>query len=162
MTATNAKVQSIARVLQSEIDPPSRGLDTSGPLKGTWRVVDGKTYYVVLNFSDQPVTRSMTFHGIGNVTTASVHGEGRSVSLANGALTDTFGAYSVHVYEVAGAAAPAAEVAAGTTVRASAVDGSTAGTAVASPSVAPSFATSRIGWSVLEPDEESFDARLGR
>src|SRR3954466_7509937 len=60
MTTTDAKIQSIARVLQSDIDPPTRGFEASSPLEGTWRVVDGKTYYVVLNFSNQAVTGTMT------------------------------------------------------------------------------------------------------
>jgi hypothetical protein len=38
MTATDAKIQSLASVLQSEIDPPTRGLQVDGPLEGTWRV----------------------------------------------------------------------------------------------------------------------------
>ena len=33
MTATNAKIQSLAGVLQSEIDPPSHGLEVGGPLR---------------------------------------------------------------------------------------------------------------------------------
>src|SRR5687768_11914233 len=59
MTATNAKIQSLAAVLQSEIDPPSRGLQVDGPLRGTWRVHNGRTYYVVLNFSEQAVTKAV-------------------------------------------------------------------------------------------------------
>jgi hypothetical protein len=154
MTATNAKIQSIARVLQSEIDPPTRGLDVGGPLEGTWRVVDGKTYYIVLNFSDQAVTGSMTFQGVDGATTANVLGEGRSVSLADGAFTDTFGAYSVHVYEVTPPAGQVGNPGGGTTVV-------TAGSA---PVAAPAFAAGpRIGLSALErkADEASFDERVG-
>jgi hypothetical protein len=152
MTATNAKIQSIARVLQSDIDPPTRGLQADAPLEGTWRVVDGKTYYVVLNFSNQAVTASMTLQGIGNALSASVHGEGRSVSLVNGTFTDTFGAYSVHVYEVAAAGGAAREVAAAS---AQVVRG-------AAPGVGQAFAvTRRIGVSVLEEDGASFDERIG-
>jgi hypothetical protein len=154
MTATNAKVQSIARVLQSDIDPPTRGFQADAPLEGTWRVVDGKTYYVVLNFSNQAVTRSMTLQGIGNVSSAAVNGEGRSVSLVNGTFSDTFGAYSVHVYEVA--AAPAGQVGHGGDV-------AVATAAVSAPVSAPAFAVApRIGTSVLEAkDDMSFDERLG-
>jgi len=45
----------------------------------------------------------------------SLNGEGRSVSLVNGSFSDTFGAYSVHVYEVA-AAMPVTQPAASSTV----------------------------------------------
>jgi hypothetical protein len=100
MTATNAKVQSLATVLQSDIDPPTRGIEYDAPLVASWRVKDGKTYYILLNFSNATVTRNITLQGIGGATSASVHGEGRSVSLNNGAFSDTFAPYSVHVYQV--------------------------------------------------------------
>ena len=87
-------------MLQSDIDPPTRGLELGGPLEGTWRVHGGKTYYIVLNFSNQTVTRSVTLQGVGTPATATVHGESRTVALTNGMLTDTFTPYAVHVYEV--------------------------------------------------------------
>ncbi|HEY7117849.1 MAG TPA: PA14 domain-containing protein [Tepidisphaeraceae bacterium] len=109
MTTTDAKIQSIAAVLQTAIDPPIRGLQADAPLEGTWRVKDGKTYYVVLNFSDQTVTRSLTLQGIGAAASAVVLGEGRSVSLVNGSFSDAFEPYSVHVYQVDAASGAAAE-----------------------------------------------------
>jgi hypothetical protein len=39
-----AKLQSIAAPLLSDIDPVTRGLQTDGPLEGTWRVYNGQTY----------------------------------------------------------------------------------------------------------------------
>jgi hypothetical protein len=165
MTATNAKIQSIARVLQSDIDPPTRGLQADAPLEGTWRVVDGKTYYVVLNFSNQAVTKTMTFQGIGNVSTANVVGEGRSVSLSNGTFTDTFGAYAVHVYEVPAVAAQPPDV--GTTDPGAGTTSTSASSVVTAASVpavmSPAFAAGpRIGVSTLDKaDQSSFDQRLG-
>jgi hypothetical protein len=100
MAATNAKIQSIASVLLGDIDPATRGLQVDGPLEGTWRVQNGKTYFVVLNFSNQAVTKNVTLQGIGSASSASVVGENRAVSLTNGAFSDTFAPYSVHVYQV--------------------------------------------------------------
>jgi hypothetical protein len=102
MSTLHAKIQSIAGVLLADVDPPSRGVElgTGSPLSATWRVVDGKTYAIVLNFSDQAVTRNVTIQGVGGATSAVVHGENRSVALNNGTLTDTFAPYSVHVYQV--------------------------------------------------------------
>jgi len=100
MTKVDAKLQSIAGALNSDIDPPSRGLQVDGPLEGTWRVYNGKTYYVVLNFSDHTVTKNVTLQGIGAASSADVNGEGRSVSLSNGTLSDTFAPFEIHVYQV--------------------------------------------------------------
>jgi hypothetical protein len=55
---------------------------------------------VVLNFSDQTVTKNVTLPGIGPAASAVVNGEGRSVALSNGTLSDTFAPFEVHVYEV--------------------------------------------------------------
>ncbi len=100
MTSVDAKLQSLAGVLLSDIDPPTLGLKTSGPLEGTWRMKDGKAYFVVLNFSDTAVTQSVTLQGVGDVSSAAVHGEDRSVAVSNGTLKDTFAPFSVHVYQV--------------------------------------------------------------
>lgn len=161
MTTTDAKIQSIARVLQSDIDPATRGFEASSPLEGTWRVVDGKTYYVVLNFSNQAVTGTMTLQGIGDAALATVNGEGRSVPLVNGTFSDTFGAYSVHVYEVA-APAGVTEAAAPTVAAASAEAPVVRSLA---PVPAPAFAvTPRIRVSSVlgkQDDRASFDERVG-
>ena len=56
---------------------------------------------------------SPSFTGIGNVTTAGVHGETRNVTLTNGSFTDTFGAYGVQRVEETTGAQLATGVAAG-------------------------------------------------
>lgn len=101
MIAVNAKVQSIGTILLTAIDPPTRGLEMDdNALTGTWRIKDGKTYYVVLNKTNQTISRSLTFQGIGAAASATVVGESRSLSLSNGTTSDTFAPYSVHVYQV--------------------------------------------------------------
>jgi hypothetical protein len=82
-----------------------------------------------------------------------VNGEGRSVPLVNGSFSDTFGAYAVHVYEVAAATGSVSEVDAGT---AAVVSGT------AAPSASAFAVATRIGVAELEKREElSFDERLG-
>jgi len=100
MTSVDAKLQSIAGALLSETDPPTRGLAVDGPLEGTWRVKDGKTYYVVLNFSDQAVTKNVTLQGVDPNSVVTVNGENRTLNLTNGTLSDSFTPFSVHVYQV--------------------------------------------------------------
>jgi hypothetical protein len=122
--------------------------------------VDGKTYYVVLNFSNQPVTGQMTLQGIGDVASATVNGEGRSVSLVNGSFSDTFGAYSVHVYEVAAATPAEVPAAAAVSVNSAAAP---VLNAVAPVSASTFAVTNRIGVSSVlgKQDDGSFDARVG-
>jgi hypothetical protein len=100
MSSVGAKLQSIAGALNGEIDPVTRGLRVDGPLEGTWRIKDGKTYYVVLNFSDQTVTKNVTLQGVDPSAAVTVNGEGRSLTLNGGALSDTFAPFEVHVYQV--------------------------------------------------------------
>jgi hypothetical protein len=44
---------------------------------------------------------AITLTGVDTATSASVFNESRTVTLANGKLTDTFGAFAVHIYVVA-------------------------------------------------------------
>jgi hypothetical protein len=87
------------------------------------------------------------------------------VSLTSGTLTDTFGAYAVHVYEVPAVAAQPPDV--GTTDPGTGTTSASASSSVVTAAsvpavVAPAFATARIGVSTLDKaDQSSFDQRLG-
>src|SRR5262249_39023274 len=55
MTAQNARITSLAPVLQGDIDPPGLVPQATAPLELSWRrAVDG-TYIIVLNLSPAPV-----------------------------------------------------------------------------------------------------------
>ena len=60
---------------------------------------NGHRYYFVLNFSHGGTTQKFSLPGLGTQT-VEVAGEGRSVSASGGAITDSFGAYDIHVYRV--------------------------------------------------------------
>jgi hypothetical protein len=49
--------------------------------------------------SDPAITADLTISGLGS-TSANVYGESRTVSVANGVLTDVFAPSSVHIYEI--------------------------------------------------------------
>lgn len=100
MPKVAAKLQSIAAPLLSDIDPVTRGLQVDGPLEGTWRIYNGQTYYVVLNFSEQTVTKNITLQGVDPASPVTVNGESRTLTLSNSTLTDTFAPFEVHVYQV--------------------------------------------------------------
>jgi hypothetical protein len=101
MKTQNARITSIGDVLLSSIDPSNIGIDHNPALRATWRVHNGKAYFIVLNFSDATLTnQQLKLYGVTPTATASVKGETRSVSISNGTMTDSFKPYEVHIYEV--------------------------------------------------------------
>jgi hypothetical protein len=100
ITKQNGLITSIGAALESPLDPPTMGVSVAQPLEATWRVYNGKTYVIVLNLSGQAVVnQQIALRGVSG-TTASVQGEGRSVAVSNGVITDSFGADDVHVYVI--------------------------------------------------------------
>jgi hypothetical protein len=100
ITKQNALITSIGAALESPLDPPTMGVNVAQPLEATWRVYNGKTYMIVLNLSGQAVANQQIALRSVNGTTASVQGEGRSVAVSSGVITDSFAADDVHVYVI--------------------------------------------------------------
>jgi hypothetical protein len=99
MKSVNARLGRIGGALMSQRDPSGAGITVSGSLRATWRKYGGRTYLIVLNNSTSAVTASMTTRGV-SASSASVDGEGRSVAIRGGVITDTFRAEEAHVYVV--------------------------------------------------------------
>jgi len=101
MIVQHKRIDDISKVLVSPIDPPSLGLNMKAPLQGTWRQVGNKKYFIVENFSAKPVRAAkIGFYGAGKTGTVTVRGENRSLQLSRGAISDNFGAYETHIYEI--------------------------------------------------------------
>jgi hypothetical protein len=101
MIVQHKRIDDISKVLVSPIDPPNLGLNMSAPLEGTWRQVGNKKYFIVMNFSAKPLRGAkIGFVGAGKSGTVSVRGESRSLQMARGSISDNFGAYETHIYEV--------------------------------------------------------------
>jgi len=101
MIVQHKRIADISKVLVSPIDPPNLGLNMSSPLEGTWRQVGNKKYFIVENFSAKPVKGAkIGFYGAGMSGTVSVRGESRSLQMARGTISDSFGAYETHIYEM--------------------------------------------------------------
>jgi hypothetical protein len=91
----------IGPALLSPIDPPSAGMRLPDGLEGSWRIYNGKRYFIVLNTTDQQLNgQAIRVRGVGAASGATVSSEGRTVSITNGTITDNFGAYEAHVYVV--------------------------------------------------------------
>jgi hypothetical protein len=64
-----------------------------------YRQYNGHTYYFIMNMSHTP--QNLTFNlpnaGTGN---AQVVNEGRNAWVQNGTVSDSFGAYGLHIYMV--------------------------------------------------------------
>ena len=101
MTRQDATITKLARVLQGGIDPPALGATAPAPLQVAWRSSAGRDYFFVLNLSDA-TARDQAIHlsGTGSAASAAVYGEHRSVPVSGGTITDSFGPYAIHIYEI--------------------------------------------------------------
>jgi hypothetical protein len=99
MTSVDARLARIGPALMSAKDPGGMSVDVSGNLRVTWRKYGGKTYMIVLNNSATGAAAKIDVHGVSG-TTASVDGEGRSVAIKSGVISDSFKPYEAHVYVV--------------------------------------------------------------
>jgi hypothetical protein len=78
-------------------DPATEAISRAGAAGDLW----------VLAANAAATSDTVTISGLpSSVTTASVYTEGRSASVAGGALTDTFGPWEVHVYHLVPSSAP--------------------------------------------------------
>jgi hypothetical protein len=99
MIIQNARVTELAPILQSTINPEPIGFRGSAPLEAAWRRYGNHDYYIVLNLSLAPVTKTMTVTGFVPSHPFTVLGEDRVVGQGgNASFVDTFGPYEAHVY----------------------------------------------------------------
>jgi hypothetical protein len=101
MTRQDATITKLAGVLQGTINPPSLRAAAPPPLQAAWRTSSGHSYFFVLNLSPTAVSHQIiALSGIGSATSATVYGENRTVEISNNTITDNFGPYAVHIYQV--------------------------------------------------------------
>ncbi len=101
MTTQDATITKLAGVLQGGIDPPALGATVPAPLQVAWRSSSGRDYFFVLNLSATTVSDQMiSLTGADSATSAAVYGEHRSVPVSGGTITDSFGPYALHIYEI--------------------------------------------------------------
>jgi len=101
MAAQDATITKLAGVLQGDIDPPALGATVPAPLQVAWRSSSGRDYFFVLNLSATTVRDQMiSLGGADSATSATVYGEHRSVRVSGGTITDSFGSYALHIYEI--------------------------------------------------------------
>jgi len=102
LTIQNTTVTQLAPVLQGDINPTTLGATVPAPLQAGWRDAPSGKYFFVVNTKQPTLTNAaITLTGVDAATSASVFNESRTVTLANGKLIDTFGAFAVHIYVVA-------------------------------------------------------------
>jgi len=101
MTTQDATITKLASVLQGAINPSSLGATASAPLQVAWRSSSGQNYFFVLNLSDTTVNnQKIELRGIGSATSATVYGENRTVTISQDTITDSFGPYAIHIYQI--------------------------------------------------------------
>jgi len=101
MTRQDATITKLAGVLQGTINPSSLGATAPSPLQVAWRSSAGHSYFFVLNLSPRAVGhQTIALSGIGSATSATVYGEHRAVPISSNTITDNFGPYAIHIYQV--------------------------------------------------------------
>ena len=101
MTTQDATITKLASVLQGTTNPSSLSATASSPLQVAWRSSSGQSYFFVLNLSNAAVSnRAIKLSGIGSAASATVYGENRTVPISKDTITDNFGPYAVHIYQV--------------------------------------------------------------
>lgn len=89
-------IGALAPLLQSTADPAGITVEVDAPLEVTWRQTEANAWIFVLNTSDQPGTAQIRIDGVDG--DASVYDEDRTLTWADGAISDDFAPYSLHVY----------------------------------------------------------------
>jgi hypothetical protein len=101
MTKQHATITQLSQVLQGTINPSSIGATVPSPLEVGWRNAPSGKYFMVLNLSASTLSGQVTsLTGTGLASSATVYGENRNVSISGGKITDNFGPYAVHIYQV--------------------------------------------------------------
>jgi hypothetical protein len=100
MTKQDALMTQMAPIITNFDDPnPQEISGLPKGLEGMSRTYNGHTYYFVFNMSHTP--QNLTFNlPNGGTTSAQVVNEGRSAWVQNGSVSDSFGAYGLHIYMV--------------------------------------------------------------
>jgi hypothetical protein len=101
ITKVNTFVTQLANVLQGAINPPEIKATAPAPLQAGWRNAPTGMYFFVVNPVATTQAATIALTGTGNATIATVLNENRTVSISAGTITDTFAAFTTHVYVVA-------------------------------------------------------------
>lgn len=100
MTKQNALITSVATSLQAPIDPASMHASAASPIEVGWRVGATGALVIALNFSHAAQSSQAIALTGTTSTSATVVGEGRTVTVASGVITDDFTPYAVHLYQL--------------------------------------------------------------
>lgn len=98
----NGKITALSDVLQDAINPGSiSAVASHSEIEAGWRDTTSGKFFFVLNTQASPKPgATVTLTGIGAATTATVYGEGRTVPVVGGVITDDFGPQELHIYVV--------------------------------------------------------------
>lgn len=100
MTEQNARIQSMARILNSSKTPYKDKLDLGDDLlEAARRKYDGDEYFFVLNMSSKTLDNyEVDLPGLDKLKYVGALDEKRRLNLTGGALLDDFGPWELHVY----------------------------------------------------------------
>jgi hypothetical protein len=104
VTAINAQIKELAPVINS---PPVESISISAEetvkIATTGRRFKNSTYLFTVGMENNPGTATFKMHDLPKSGTVEVIGESRSIQISDGAFTDKFKPYEVHLYRFAAA-----------------------------------------------------------
>ena len=106
MTTVNARLTSIGATLALAANPRSFPVTVVAPLQVGWRSTSTGQTVIVLNPTAQAINGAAVRFGsafispVRNGAVSTVLWEGRTVTVAAGAITDNFAPYTAHVYDI--------------------------------------------------------------
>jgi hypothetical protein len=103
LTAINAQIRSLARVLNSPSVPEgviAESSDPNVPIDAVAKRRDDVTYVFAVAMRDTPAHGSFKLRDMNGEATAEVIGENRSIPVKSGRFADDFAGYGVHLYKV--------------------------------------------------------------
>ncbi|MBN1851641.1 MAG: hypothetical protein JW829_02925 [Pirellulales bacterium] len=104
VTAFNRQIHSLAAVINSPTVPGAATVISSSPNTPVHVMVkrhQGATYLFAVAMHQQETESTVRLHGLSGHTEAEVLGEGRTVAIREGQITDRFQGYGVHLYKIA-------------------------------------------------------------
>ncbi len=100
VAAINSRIASVAPALNSANIVGATSIDSASPVQFMEKWVGDDIYIFAVGSTSTSTTATITNLALPPNTVAEVLDEGRNVNVTNGAFTDSFGSYGVHLYRI--------------------------------------------------------------
>ncbi len=99
MTKQDGVISKLARVLNSERNPSGTSITASNAaIEGSWRIVNGIRYYIVLNDSANSASGTLTLTNSNDASLHILDDSGTAIPLTNGQFSVNLNPFEYHIY----------------------------------------------------------------